>query len=121
MHFFNTRKKSKKSKQIICKFQSKDNKYLKEIKALRKTIPNWDNLFSEDVSDEHRLSQWIRLKICGESMVSKYAWAVPDEKSLNVIEHFQPLIEIGAGQGYWARYMNIYLFIQYYICIFYYK
>ena len=141
MHFYNTNKnkKSKKSNKSHNKGNvsrntrtntntstntntNKDNTYLKEIKDLKLTIPNWNDLFNEHLSDDERMSQWIRLKIYGESMVSKYAWAIPDKSSLDIIEHFQPLVELGAGQGYWARY-RLYVYCVYmhivYICILY--
>jgi hypothetical protein len=80
------------------------NYYLRAIKKLKKTIPNWDNLFDDDeVSDEERLQQWIRLKVVGEPLVKQYAWAVPDDKALNILREFSPLVEVGAGKGYWAR------------------
>jgi len=86
------------------KFEQND--YLRAIKRLRKTIPNWDELFDDDkVSDEQRLQQWIRLKVVAEPLVEQYAWAVPDDKALNILQEFSPLVELGAGKGYWARYV----------------
>ena len=32
-----------------------------------------------------------------------YAWAIPDERALRICEAFAPIVEIGAGAGYWAR------------------
>ena len=34
--------------------------------------------------------------------VGKYAWAIPNEEALSVIAKFAPIVEIGAGSGYWA-------------------
>jgi hypothetical protein len=34
--------------------------------------------------------------------VEKYAWAVPNRKALETIAHYGPLVEMGAGNGYWA-------------------
>ena len=36
-------------------------------------------------------------------LTRKYAWAVPDEVAIKLISEFSPLIEIGAGIGYWAK------------------
>src|SRR3954447_23075729 len=33
----------------------------------------------------------------------KYAWAVPNEEAIDVLVEHSPLIEVGAGRGYWAR------------------
>ncbi len=39
-----------------------------------------------------------------QALVSKYAWAVPDDTALGIIASInQPIVEIGAGTGYWAR------------------
>lgn len=35
-------------------------------------------------------------------LCQKYAWAVPNEEAINVLLAQQPLIEVGAGTGYWA-------------------
>lgn len=33
---------------------------------------------------------------------NKYSWAVPTDEALDVIAQYGPIIEIGAGTGYWA-------------------
>ena len=35
--------------------------------------------------------------------IKKYAFAVPSEKAIDVCLALSPLVEIGAGTGYWAR------------------
>lgn len=37
-----------------------------------------------------------------QMLCQKYAWAVPNKQALDVLFSHQPLIEIGAGAGYWA-------------------
>jgi len=32
-------------------------------------------------------------------IAEKYAWAIPDERALRVIEEFGPVVEMGAGRG----------------------
>ena len=36
-------------------------------------------------------------------MVAMFAWAVPNEAALKLVAKFSPLVEIGAGTGYWAH------------------
>ncbi|TMB41280.1 MAG: hypothetical protein E6J53_10650 [Chloroflexi bacterium] len=36
-------------------------------------------------------------------LVRKYAFGVPDESALAAIARYAPIVEIGAGTGYWAR------------------
>lgn len=38
-----------------------------------------------------------------ERLVEKYAWAIPDDQSLEMIAECGPIVEIGAGTGYWAH------------------
>ena len=35
-------------------------------------------------------------------LTQKYAWAIPDDSAIATIAEHSPLIEIGAGNGYWA-------------------
>ena len=77
------------------------NPYLKEIRSLRKSIPEWDNFFSEG-DDETRGNNWVRLDVLGQPLSEKYAWAIPNSRALNILSEFSPLIEVGCGKGYWA-------------------
>jgi hypothetical protein len=51
----------------------------------------------EDMLDRH--------KLCGQ-----YSWSIPDEPALQAIAEYGPILEMGAGTGYWAwllRQMNV--------------
>lgn len=39
----------------------------------------------------------------GEDLVNKYAWAVPNHEAIDVCKKLEPIVEVGAGQGYWGR------------------
>lgn len=39
----------------------------------------------------------LRLVYC-----DKYAWAIPNEEAINTLAKYSPIVEIGAGRGYWA-------------------
>lgn len=36
-------------------------------------------------------------------LVTEYAWAIPSEEALKLILSYGPIVEIGAGGGYWAH------------------
>lgn len=106
MYFFNTvhrnsvyRSKRRKN------YGGKENKFLREVKKLQRTIPNWDSLFSEE-ADESRAEQWVRLSVLAAPLSEKYAWAIPDSRALNILSSFGPLVEIGAGKGYWGSLLS---------------
>jgi len=46
-------------------------------------------------------------------LVREYAYAIPDQRALEIIARHGPIIELGAGTGYWAwllRQMNVEVF-----------
>jgi len=49
-----------------------------------------------------RTKKWNSLDRHLDTLRKKYAWAIPDKKSLFILNYFSPLVEIGAGRGYWA-------------------
>lgn len=46
---------------------------------------------------KYSTSYWARM-----ALVKKYAWAIPDKKTLSIIAEYSPIVEMGAGTGYWA-------------------
>jgi hypothetical protein len=90
-----------KSRQIQPEIEAKENQYHRELQKLKKSIPCWENFFT--VSEKDRIDSWVRLEIIGNSLSEKFAWAVPDNRALKVLKHFSPLIEIGAGKGYFSK------------------
>jgi hypothetical protein len=83
------------------KDDEEENPFLQEVEELKATIPEWNSFFSKE-SDEVRGNHWIRLEVLGLSLLEKYSWAIPDDKALKIATAFSPLVEIGAGKGYWA-------------------
>lgn len=55
--------------------------------------------FEIDIDISNGISE-MRMR---EELVHKYSWAVPNEEALAKIASFSPIIEIGAGTGYWAK------------------
>lgn len=68
-------------------------------------------LFSANWQGENPLlSEWQRTR--GDTMgqlqqrrlmAAMFSWAIPNEPALKLIASFSPIIEIGAGTGYWAH------------------
>ena len=42
-----------------------------------------------------------------QKLVRKYSWAIPSDDALATIRKHAPLIEIGAGKGYWASLLDV--------------
>lgn len=44
----------------------------------------------------------LSLLMARHELVVEYAWAVPNDEALSVLVALSPLVELGAGSGYWA-------------------
>lgn len=92
------------------------NEYLEKIKALGilddQTRPWYvytnDCLLRAEDQEEWKKGFQRRMKrtMTRDSFVKHYAWAIPFKPALEVIRQYAPLIEIGAGKGYWAALLN---------------
>ena len=74
-----------------------------ERKVIRDDLKNGENplglLFD---SMQQRYSASDMRRFCRSLIVRKYSWAIPDEDALKAIIEYEPIVEIGAGTGYWA-------------------
>ncbi|TMW68391.1 hypothetical protein Poli38472_005859 [Pythium oligandrum] len=62
------------------------------------------NVFDPAISEKKRKKMYKALDV---SVAMKYAWAIPDERALRIIKHFGPIVEMGAGTGYWGRLLQL--------------
>lgn len=46
---------------------------------------------------------WSRRFASRRRLVGEYAWAIPNERALAAIAALSPIVEVGAGGGYWAH------------------
>lgn len=76
--------------------------YHEEVRKLKASVPLWDGLLQENIEGS-RGEVWDEVQRSSEELCHRFAWAIPDERALKVLAHFSPLVEIGAGKGYWAR------------------
>lgn len=99
-------KKVKPSEDVECTpvpMEPMENVYEKEVRALRAKYPNWSKCFHSEALHEQWTDTRQEIEEATSSLVEKYAWAIPDGRALDIIAAFAPLIEVGAGKGYWAR------------------
>jgi len=68
------------------------NPYLEEFES---TSPAWR------VPPEMRKLSFERYQLRQE-LVAKYAWAIPSQEAVELLVRHSPLVEMGAGTGYWA-------------------
>ena len=62
---------------------------------------------NKTVTPEQRAELWMKQADYGEELVNSYSWATPDERAINIIKYFSPIIEIGCGKNaYWATILN---------------
>lgn len=56
------------------------------------------NFFDDSkVNADTRGELWSEQADIGEDLVNQYSWATPDERSLRILQHFAPIVEIGCG------------------------
>jgi hypothetical protein len=95
---------SKKNRQQRLNSSNECN-YNHKFSQLMKTITMSSDNFFGDSSENgviERENNWLRLNLLGEELAHYFAWAIPTEKALHLITSFSPILEIGAGKGYWS-------------------
>ena len=57
------------------------------------------------LSDDDRVLRTLRcMKILRRSLRRRYSYSIPSEEALQAIASIgEPMVEIGAGKGYWAK------------------
>ncbi|GLD94495.1 hypothetical protein PINS_up003106 [Pythium insidiosum] len=61
-------------------------------------------VFDPSISEKKRTKMYKALDV---SVAMKYSWAIPDERALRIIKHYGPIVEMGAGTGYWGRLLEL--------------
>jgi hypothetical protein len=69
-----------------------ENPYLDEFRAL---MPTWR-------VPPHQRKLTFERYVARQRMVARYAWAVPTNEAIELLLRHAPLVEMGAGTGYWA-------------------
>jgi hypothetical protein len=55
--------------------------------------------------DAEEVARWLPMTLSIQrrlDLVCKYAWSIPNDQAIRAIAELSPIIEIGAGTGYWA-------------------
>lgn len=73
-----------------------DNPYLEEILSLSNRLPG-------KIIEERRAA----LSAMRYEFISRYSFSIPNARALRLVAGFSPLVEIGAGSGYWARCLSM--------------
>ena len=87
-----------------------ENPYLDVLDLLAAPVPEPDDAFEAVVSANqpatwgvpHGVVQLLDLAERRRELVQLFAWAVPTEEALGALARYAPLVECGAGMGYWA-------------------
>lgn len=48
---------------------------------------------------ERRQELWDRMVDEAAAVCDRFAWAIPDERALRILGHFEPIVEVAAGAG----------------------
>jgi hypothetical protein len=85
-------------KLSIEKAKKSANPYLKVLKEHKLIKKYYDEVFSPMAA--------LRGYDSRDHLVQYYSWAIPNRAALNALSKISPIIEIGAGLGYWAYLLN---------------
>lgn len=79
-----------------------DNPYLNKFSQLHSNRieqkdDGWETYKDKEMAADKNYSQFR------DEWARKYAWAIPDKKAIEILVEHSPIVEIGAGTGYWAK------------------
>jgi len=74
-----------------------NNPYLDEINELKEKAKS-----TQPVGFRSHYAAGMEIWQHRRELAKKYAWAIPDETAIHLIAELEPIVEIGAGTGYWA-------------------
>lgn len=77
------------------------NELLLKWRANRASLPEeFSRLLDPALAEEQRGDLF---EAEDEETMARYSWAIPDDRALRICAAYSPLVEMGAGAGYWAR------------------
>ncbi len=91
-----------KSKPLLTEPLSEMNDYLRNVL----TLVGGDETAIRDHLFGNSMNFSMILLMARHRYIYKYAWAIPCQKALKAIAKYSPIIEVGAGNGYWAYLLN---------------
>jgi hypothetical protein len=81
----------------------KGNEYYDLFKANRLDVDRFKEWINLGRPPKFNLDDGTRSWLLRYEYVRKYAWAVPAQKAINCLKASMPIVEFGAGSGYWAQ------------------
>jgi len=57
------------------------------------------NIINKTINENGKSSDFFKIR---DKLVNLFAWAIPNEEAIDEIIKYSPIVEIGAGNGYWA-------------------
>lgn len=96
------RYKSEKAEEL---FEPKEqmNSYLKDVFTL---VDEDESAIREGLLLGASFKYTMPLVFGRQRYTYKYAWAIPRKAALEAIAKHSPIVEVGAGSGYWAKLLN---------------
>mmetsp|Transcript_15467 Transcript_15467/g.20482 ORF Transcript_15467/g.20482 Transcript_15467/m.20482 type:complete len:306 (+) Transcript_15467:149-1066(+) len=83
--------------------RTEKNEMLVQYERLEKKWPeDVYRLFDATYSIERRKEMWEMIIEDCDSLRKRYAWVIPDERAIRILQAFGSVVEVGAGKGYWA-------------------
>lgn len=79
-----------------------------EFKGDNPVFDFWKSIYGNLLTNNNRLfkfceNTFMQGMLARNEVVHRFAWAVPSDEAIKKIVEFSPIIEMGAGTGYWAN------------------
>jgi hypothetical protein len=65
------------------------------------------NEYLDEFVRVHRTINWPKHLDERPALVQRYSWALPSDRALEAIARYAPVVEMGAGGGYWTYLMRL--------------
>ena len=97
-----------KKRKVTCSFNRLEHS-LQYLTFFKRTVENYapevHSILDASIPASKRAELFEQLLPIDE--IEEYSWAIPDQRALRIIQHFSPIVEIGAGKGYWAAELRL--------------
>lgn len=62
----------------------------------------YEKFHKKNCNSNYKVEDVLNIMKARDQAISLFSWAVPNDEAIEICVKYEPLVEIGAGKGYWA-------------------